>query len=45
MSGVADGNVFGGELGVAAGTPLGTFRVSYGVASNDRPVFKVQLGS
>lgn len=44
MSGVATGNVFGGEIGVAASTPMGPLRLTYGIARNDRPVFKIRLG-
>lgn len=44
MDGAATGNVFGGDLGLAASTPLGPLSISYGIASNDRPVFKLRLG-
>lgn len=45
LSGAASGWVSGGELGLTADTPLGPFLISYGLASNDRPVFKIRLGN
>jgi hypothetical protein len=39
------GWVQGVELGVASDTPFGSFSIGVGVATTDRPVFKVSLGS
>jgi len=39
------GWVQGVELGVAGDTPFGSFSIGVGVATTDRPVFKVSLGS
>jgi hypothetical protein len=41
----ASGWVSGGELGLTADTPLGPFVIGYGLASTDRPVFKIRLGN
>ena len=40
----ARGWVTGGEAGFTADTPLGPFLIGYGLASTDRPVFKIRLG-
>ncbi|MDQ3996516.1 MAG: patatin-like phospholipase family protein, partial [Gemmatimonadota bacterium] len=45
LSAAARGWVSGGEAGLAADTPLGPFVIAYGVANNDRPVFKIRLGN
>ena len=39
------GWVQGVELGIASDTPFGSFSIGVGVATTDRPVFKVSLGS
>lgn len=39
------GWVQGVELGLASDTPFGAFSIGVGVATTDRPVFKVSLGS
>ena len=39
------GWVQGVELGLASDTPFGSFYIGVGVATTDRPVFKVSLGS
>jgi hypothetical protein len=39
------GWVQGVELGLASDTPFGSFSIGVGVATTDRPVFKVSLGS
>ncbi len=39
------GWVQGVELGVASDTPFGSFSIGVGVATTDRPVFKVSLGT
>lgn len=44
MDGVATGNVFGGEIGIAASTPAGPIRLTYGISRNDKPVFRIRLG-
>jgi predicted acylesterase/phospholipase RssA len=41
----AQGWVSGGEFGIMADTPIGPFLIGYGLASNDRPVFKIRLGN
>jgi hypothetical protein len=41
----ARGWITGAEAGFAADTPVGTFRIGYGLASTDRPVFKIRLGN
>jgi hypothetical protein len=45
LSTAASGWVSGGELGLAADTPIGPFLIGYGLASTGRPVFKIRLGS
>jgi hypothetical protein len=44
MLGAGRGWVRGAELGLVTDTPLGPFSISYGIASTDRPVFKIRLG-
>lgn len=39
------GWVQGAELGVVSNTPFGSFSIGIGVATTDRPIFKVSLGS
>lgn len=39
------GWISGGELGLTADTPFGPFLIGYGLASNDRPLFKIRLGN
>ena len=39
------GWVQGVELGLASDTPFGSFSIGVGVATTDRPIFKVSLGS
>jgi NTE family protein len=41
----AEGWVSGGEVGLATDTPLGPFLIGYGIATTDRPVFKIRLGN
>jgi predicted acylesterase/phospholipase RssA len=45
LSAAASGWVSGGELGLTVDTPLGPFVVGYGLASTERPVFKIRLGN
>jgi predicted acylesterase/phospholipase RssA len=45
LSTAATGWVSGGEVGLMADTPLGPFLIGYGLASNERPVFKIRLGT
>jgi predicted acylesterase/phospholipase RssA len=45
FSTTATGWVTGGEIGLTTDTPLGPFLIGYGLSSNDRPVFKIRLGS
>jgi predicted acylesterase/phospholipase RssA len=45
LAGAASGWVSGGEFGLTADTPLGPFLIGYGLASGDRPVFKIRLGN
>jgi NTE family protein len=45
LTAAASGWVSGGELGLTADTPLGPFLLAYGVASTERPVFKIRLGN
>ena len=45
FSTTASGWVTGGEIGLTTDTPLGPFLIGYGLASNDRPVFKIRLGN
>jgi hypothetical protein len=42
---MARGWVQGVELGLASNTPFGSFSIGVGVATTDRPIFKVSLGS
>jgi NTE family protein len=42
---IGRGWVQGVELGLASDTPFGSFSIGVGVATTDRPVFKVSLGS
>ena len=44
MLGAGRGWVRGAELGLVTDTPLGPFSIAYGIASTDRPVFKIRLG-
>lgn len=44
MLGAGQGWVRGAELGLVTDTPLGPFSIAYGIASTDRPVFKIRLG-
>lgn len=41
----AQGWVSGGEAGLTADTPLGTFTIGYGLATTDRSVFRIRLGN
>ena len=41
----AEGWVSGGEAGLTTDTPLGPFLIGYGIATTDRPVFKIRLGN
>jgi hypothetical protein len=45
LAAAASGWVSGGELGLTTDTPLGPFLIGYGLASTDRPVFKIRLGN
>lgn len=45
MMGAAKGWVHGVDLGITADTPIGPFAISFGVASRNRSVFKIGLGS
>ena len=45
LTAAASGWVSGGELGFTADTPLGPFLIGYGLASTDRPVFKIRVGN
>ena len=45
MDQMGRGWVQGVELGIASDTPFGSFSIGVGVATTDRPVFKVSLGS
>jgi len=45
MTQMGRGWVQGVELGIASDTPFGSFTIGAGVATTDRPVFKVSLGS
>ena len=44
MAAAGRGWVQGLELGIASDTPFGPFTVGFGVATTDRPVFKISLG-
>lgn len=39
------GWVTGGEVALTTDTPLGPFLIGYGIATTDRPVFKIRLGN
>jgi hypothetical protein len=39
------GWVQGVEMGLSSDTPFGSFFIGAGVATTDRPIFKVSLGS
>jgi predicted acylesterase/phospholipase RssA len=39
------GWVTGGEVALTTDTPLGPFVIGYGIATTDRPVFKIRLGN
>jgi NTE family protein len=44
LAAAAEGWLSGGEVGITADTPFGPFLIGYGIASTERPVFKVRLG-
>jgi predicted acylesterase/phospholipase RssA len=45
LAAAGEGWVSGGEIGLTTDTPLGPFLIGYGIATTDRPVFKIRLGN